>query len=146
MFFHLGIPVFVSVINTWHLVACSGPSLHLDFDIKMCPSPVGRSFLASHLAACIGMINVTNHLLTQKGQAFALLPITLLLPAVFFLPLYNVESLYLAQAIVSSLNAACPSADTCLQSNVRISPLLDLSLPIYLLCLACYVVNGIRYS
>lgn len=105
MFFHLGIPTFVSVINTGHLVASSGPSFHLDFDIEMWPNSSERSCLASHLAACIGMINVTNHLLTPRGQAFSLSPITLLLPAVYFLPLFPVDSLYLAQAVVFVSNS-----------------------------------------
>ncbi len=112
MFFHLGIPIFVSVINTGHLVASSEPSLHLDFDIKMWLNSSETSCLASHLAACIGMINVTNHLLTLRGQAFALSPITLLRPAVFSLPLFPLDSLYLAQGIVLLSSTACPPTDT----------------------------------
>lgn len=100
MFFHLGIPIFVSVINTGHLVASSGPSLHLDFDIEMWMNSSEGSCLASLLAARVGMINVTNHLLTPRGQAFALSPITLCLPAVFPPPLFPLDSLYLAQALV----------------------------------------------
>lgn len=100
MFFHLGIPIFVSVINTGHLVASSGSSLHLDFDIEMWMNSSEGSCLASLLAARVGMINVTNHLLTPRGQAFALSPITLRLPAVFPLPPFPLDSLYLAQALV----------------------------------------------
>lgn len=66
-----GIPTFVSVINTGHLVASSGLSLRLDFDIKTWLSSSERSCLASHLAARVGMINVANHLLTPRGRAFA---------------------------------------------------------------------------
>lgn len=142
MFFHLGIPIFVSVINTGHLVASSGPSLHLHVDIKMWLNSSERSCLASHLAACAGMINVANHLLTPGGQTFALSPITLLLPAVFSLPLFPVDSLYLAQAVVFLLNTACPPTDTKQRSYALslfavkceiFSPLPDLSFQKYLL-------------
>lgn len=102
MFFHLGIPTFVSVINTGHLVASSRCSPHLDFDIKIWLNSSERSCQASHLAECVGMINVTNHLLTPRGQAFGLWPITLLHPAVFSLPLFSVETLYFALALVFS--------------------------------------------
>ena len=140
MFFHLGIPIFVSVINTGHLVASSGPSLHLDFDIEMWLNSSEWSSLASHLAACLGMINVTNHLLTPRGQAFALLPITLLLPAVF--SLYPVDSLYLVQAIF------CPPTDT-RQHNYAVSWFavkceIPPPFPIYLSKNICYVASEIN--
>lgn len=113
MFFHLGIPTFVLVINTWHLVASSRPCLHLDFDIEMRLNSSERSCLASHLAASVGMINVTNHLLTPGGQTFGLSPITLLLPAVFSLPLFPLgKAFILLRQYFFLPNTACSPTDT----------------------------------
>lgn len=90
MFFHLGSPGFVSVINTGHLVASS--ELHCTWTLKCEEEKLpGFSFSSS----CVSMINVTYHLLTPRGQAFAPSPIILLLPAVFWLPLNPMDSLYL---------------------------------------------------
>lgn len=96
MFFHLGIPTFVSVINTGHLVEHSRGCLHGDFDVKMWLDSWSffsqRGCQTSHWAACVGMINVTNHLLTRGGQSFGLSVITLLVPAVFSPPLLPVDT------------------------------------------------------
>lgn len=90
-----------------------------------------REALASYLAASVGMINVTNHLLTLRGQAFSLSPP--LPPAVFYLPLHPVDQLYLVQTILCPLQI--PGNTTmhfpCLQSSVRLT---DLSFWKYLLC------------
>lgn len=146
MFFHLGIPIFVFVINTGHLAASSRPSFGLWHR-----NAERRSCLASHLAACVGMINVTNHLLTPRGQAFALSPITLLLPAVFSLPLYPVDSLYLAQAVVSpptllQIPGNTTMHFTCLQSSVRFQIYLSKNICYLWPLRYIYVVNMIRYS
>lgn len=109
MFFHLGFPTFVSVINAEHLVDHSRPCLHVDFDIKMRLNSSERGCLASHWAACVGMINVTNHLLTRGGQSFGLLPITLLVPAVFSLPLFPVDAFISPGNFLPNLS--CPPAD-----------------------------------
>lgn len=66
----------------------------LDFDIEIQLNSSERSCPASPLALCAGMINVTNHLLTPRGQDFGLWPITLLHPAVFSQPLFSVEGLH----------------------------------------------------
>lgn len=110
-----------------------GPGFIFDFDNEMWLRE------ALHLASCVGMMNVTNHLLTPKGQAFALSPITLLPPAaVFSLPLYPVDCLYLVEAVVVSLvHQQIPRYTTmhfpCLQSSVRLFPLPHLSFQKYLL-------------
>lgn len=141
MFFHLGIPIFVSVINTGHLVASSGPSLHLDFDIEMWLNSSERSCMASHLAACVGMINVTNHLFDPKRSS--LWPVAhhppiscwlhsapapwiafILLSQQFFSP-----TLLVHQQITGGTTMHFP----CLQSSVRFFHLPDLSFQKYLL-------------
>lgn len=89
-----------------------------------------RSFLGSHSAPFVGLINVTNHLLTPRGQAFALSPITLsstLAPC--GLPLscssnsFTLSTLLVHRQIRGSTTMRSP----CLQSSVRLLPVPVLS-------------------